>query len=73
MGLAIAAAAGVAYVAVWEIYLALTDRLEAMRVNYADPPLRIPMIFMKIFPVGLLVALVSALLLRNPGILPATR
>ena len=102
MGLAIAAAAGVAYVAVWEIYLAMTDykfmdqyiagimhakqtaglstaalaeemaQLEAMRVNYANPLFRIPMTFLEIFPVGLLVSLVSALLLRNPKLLPAT-
>ena len=103
MGLAIAAAAGVAYVAVWEIYLAMTDykfmdqyiagimrakqaagisgaalaaemaKLESMRANYANPLFRIPMTFMEIFPVGFLVSLVSALLLRNPRVLPATR
>jgi len=102
MGLAIAAAAGVAYVAVWELYLAMTDykfmdqyiagimrarqaagvsgaalaqemaKLESMRASYANPLYRIPMTFMEIFPVGFLVALVSALLLRNPKILPAT-
>ncbi|MGH8242686.1 MAG: DUF4199 domain-containing protein [Steroidobacteraceae bacterium] len=102
MGLGIAAAAGVAYVAVWEIYLAMTDyafmdeyidgilrarqaeglsaaaldeetaKLESLRVNYANPLFRIPMTFLEIFPVGLLVALVSALLLRNPKLLPAT-
>jgi hypothetical protein len=103
MGLAMAAAAGVAYVAVWEIYLAMTDyrfmdqyiagimrahqaagasaaalaeeaaKLEPMRVNYRNPLFRIPMTFMEIFPVGLLVSLVSALLLRNPRFLPAIR
>jgi len=103
MGLAIAAAAGVAYVGVWEIYLAMTDykfmdqyiagimrakqaagvsgaalaaemaTLESMRNNYANPLFRIPMTFMEIFPVGFLVSLVSALLLRNPRVLPATR
>lgn len=102
MGLGIAAAAGVAYVVVWEVYLAMTDyafmdqyiagiqrareaegmsasamaeemaKLESMRVNYANPLFRIPMTFLEIFPVGLLVALVSALLLRNPKLLPAT-
>ncbi|HET9445702.1 MAG TPA: DUF4199 domain-containing protein [Steroidobacteraceae bacterium] len=101
MGLAIAAAAGVAYVAVWEIYLAMTDykfmddyiagilrsrqaaglsgaalaeevaRLEAMRASYDNPLFRMPMTFLEIFPVGLLVSLVSALLLRNPKLLPA--
>ena len=48
-------------------------KLESMRVNYANPLFRIPMTFLEIFPVGLLVALVSALLLRNPRLLPATR
>jgi hypothetical protein len=101
MGLAIAAAAGVAYVAVWEIYLAMTDyafmdeyiagivrarqaqgisaaaltqeiaKLESLRTRYANPLFRIPMTFLEIFPVGLLVSLVSALLLRNPKVLPA--
>src|SRR5262245_60780327 len=101
MGLAIAAAAAVAYVGVWEIYLAMTDykfmdqyiagimrakqaagmsgaalaeemaKLESMRANYANPLFRIPMTFLEIFPVGLLVSLVSALLLRNPKLLPA--
>jgi hypothetical protein len=103
MGLAIAAAAGVAYVAVWEVYLAMTDyrfmdeyiagilrarqaagvsgaalaeemaKLESMRTSYANPLFRIPMTFLEIFPVGLLVSLVSAALLRNPRLLPATR
>jgi len=102
LGLGIAIAAGVAYVAVWEIYLATTDyqfmdqyiagimrarqaqglsaaalaeelaKLESMRTSYANPLLRIPMTFMEIFPVGLLVSLVSALLLRNSKLLPAT-
>jgi hypothetical protein len=102
MGLGIAAAAGVAYVAVWEIYLAMTDyafmdqyiagvmrareaegasaaalaeqmaRLESMRVSYANPLFRVPMTFLEIFPVGLLVSLVSAALLRNPKLLQAS-
>jgi Protein of unknown function (DUF4199) len=102
MGLAIAGAAGLAYVAVWEVYLAMTDyafmddyiagivrarqaqgvsaaamaeemaKLDSMRASYANPLLRLPMTFLEIFPVGLLVSLVSALLLRNPKVLPAT-
>lgn len=101
MGLAIAAVAALAYVAVWEIYLASTDYrfmddyiagivrareaegvpsaaiarevagMESMRVQYRNPLFRVPMTFLEIFPVGLLVALVSALLLRNPKLLPA--
>ena len=38
---------------------------------FANPLLRIPAIFAEIFPVGLLVALISAALLRNPRLLPA--
>jgi hypothetical protein len=38
---------------------------------FADPFKRLPMVFLEIFPVGLLVALVSAALLRNPRLLPA--
>jgi len=103
MGLAIAAVAGLAYIIVWEAYLALTDyrfmddyvagilrareaegasaaalareaaELESMRVSYRNPLFRVPMTFLEIFPVGLLVALFSAFLLRNPKLLPATR
>ena len=69
MGLAIAAAAGVSGAAL----AAEMAKLESMRTNYANPLLRIPMTFMEIFPVGFLVSLVSALLLRNPRVLPATR
>jgi len=39
--------------------------------SYNNPLFRIPMVFVEIFPVGLLVALVSAGLLRNPRMLPA--
>ena len=42
-----------------------------MRTQYANPLFRLPMTFIEIFPVGLLVALVSAALLRNPSFLPA--
>ena len=42
-----------------------------MRAMYDNPLLRIPMIFAEIAPVGLLVALISAALLRNPKVLPA--
>jgi len=39
--------------------------------NYPNPLFRIPLTFTEIFPVGLLVALFSAALLRNPKVLPA--
>lgn len=103
MGLGIAAVAALAYVAIWEVYLAATDyrfmdeyiaaiararaaegasaaeiarevaSWEGIRRNYGNPLFRIPITFVEIFPVGLLVALVSAALLRNPGLLPAAR
>ncbi|MCR9271251.1 MAG: DUF4199 domain-containing protein [Hyphomonadaceae bacterium] len=47
------------------------ESLEAMMASYRNPLFRIPMTFVEIFPVGLLVALISAALLRNPKILPA--
>ena len=101
VGLGIAAVAGVAYVVIWEIYLAMTDysfmdqyviatleakraagvsgpaydkaaaELEGMRTAYANPLFRVPMTLAEIMPVGILVALVSAALLRNPRFLPA--
>ena len=101
LGLAISVVAGVAYVAVWEIYLAATDyafidqytsgviaaerdagasdaelaalgeRMAAMKETYAKPWLRIPITFSEIFPVGALVSLISALVLRRRQALPA--
>lgn len=41
------------------------------KVQYANPLFRIPMTLTEILPVGLLVSLVSAGLLRNPRFLPA--
>ncbi len=95
VGLGIAAVAGVMYVVVWEIYLAMTDHafigdyvaasieskkaaglsgaelnayvadMEEMEVNYANPLYRLPLTFLEIFPVGLLITLVSAAVLRK--------
>lgn len=103
MGLGIAVVAALAYILVWEVYLAATgyrfmdDYLAGLardlqaqgksaaeiaremegfawiRDNYPNPLVRIPVTFLEIFPVGLLVALVSAALLRNPKLLPAAR
>jgi hypothetical protein len=100
LGLGIAAVAGVIYVAVWEIYLAMTgyafidtytqgviaakraegvsgaelqaliDSMQTMQDRYANPLFRLPMTFLEIFPVGLLIALVSAAILRNSRVLP---
>lgn len=44
--------------------------MSALVTAYRNPLFRIPMTFIEIFPVGLLVALVSAALLRNPRLLP---
>lgn len=45
--------------------------LNAMAESYNNPLFRLPMTFIEIFPVGLVVALVSAALLRNPRLFPA--
>lgn len=103
LGAAIAAVAGLIYVAGWEMYLAATgwdfmgdysrsilDKMRAdgasaaaiaaksaemqtMAEGYKNPLIRMPMTFAEIFPVGLLMALIAAALLRNPAILPARR
>jgi hypothetical protein len=44
--------------------------METMKTQYANPLFRLPMTFAEIFPVGLLVSLVSAGLLRNSRFLP---
>jgi len=47
--------------------------MRAMAESYKNPLFRVPLTFVEIFPVGLLVALVSAAILRNPRVLPAQR
>lgn len=42
-------------------------------VQYADPLYRLPVTFIEIFPVGVVVSLISAAVLRNPRVLPARR
>ncbi len=51
-----------------EAYVA---ELEQMKASYANPLFRLSMTFIEIFPVGLLIALISAAILRNPKVLPA--
>jgi hypothetical protein len=46
-------------------------QMAEMKAMYDNPMMRIPMIFAEIAPVGLLVSLVSAALLRNPKVMPA--
>ena len=45
--------------------------MQQMAAKLRNPLFRLPMIFVEIFPVGLIIALVSAALLRNPRLLPA--
>ena len=52
-------------------YARAVAEMETLQRQYANPLFRIPVTFVEIFPVGLLVALVSAALLRNPKFLPA--
>lgn len=102
LGLGISIVAGIAYVASWEIHLALTDYafigeyteqlivqkkaagvfgeelnkfvadMDAMKQQYGRPLFRLPMTFLEIFPVGLLISLISAALLRNAKVWPAS-
>jgi hypothetical protein len=44
---------------------------EAFAVMYANPLYRMPMTFIEMFPVGVLVSLISAAILRNSRVLPA--
>ncbi|MEI9996689.1 MAG: DUF4199 domain-containing protein [Rhizomicrobium sp.] len=46
-------------------------QLDAMKAQYGNPLFRLPMTFLEIFPVGLVIAVISAALLRNPKVLPA--
>jgi len=56
-----------------EALVKLSADMETFKVQYKDPMFRLPMTFTEIFPVGVLVSLVSAGLLRNPRFLPARR
>lgn len=97
VGVGIAAVAGVIYVAVWEVYLAMTDHafindyvagaieakkaegvtgtelaefteeMQTLQANYGKPLFRLPMTFLEIFPVGLVIALLSAAFLKKTG------
>lgn len=48
----------------------LTAEMAKMKAQYANPLFRLPMTFAEIFPVGLIVSVVSAGLLRNSRFLP---
>lgn len=49
----------------------LTENMAEMREVYANPLFRVPITFTEIFPVGALISLISAAILRNPNVLPA--
>ena len=51
----------------------MSAELAEFKVMYANPLWRLPMIFTEIFPVGVLVSLVSAALLRRSSFMPARR
>jgi hypothetical protein len=53
-----------------ELQKALADAA-AFATNYRNPLYRMPITFMEIFPVGVLISLISAGLLRNSRVLPA--
>ena len=46
-------------------------KMDEMKANYANPLFRLPMTFLEIFPVGAVIALISAAILRNPKAFPA--
>jgi hypothetical protein len=52
-------------------YAQLEQEMAVMEEQYAKPLYRLPMTFLELFPVGLLISLVSAGLLRNSRFLPA--
>ncbi len=52
-------------------YAKAVAQMDAMKTMYANPLYRFAETFSEIFPVGLLIALISAALLRNPRFLPA--
>ena len=54
-----------------EALAALSAQMEEFKVQYANPLFRLPMTFAEIFPVGVLVSLVSAALLRSSRFMPA--
>ena len=50
---------------------AMASSMEVLRQQYAEPLYRLGMTFLEIFPIGLLITLVSAGVLRKSEILPA--
>jgi hypothetical protein len=84
MGLAIGLVAVIAYVVIWEIYLAATHyafidsyfsapEMAELRAWYSNPLNRVFATAQELAPVALIMAVASAALLRNPRLLPARR
>lgn len=48
----------------------ITADMASMKTLYANPLFRMPMTFVEIFPVGVLVSIITAALLRNSRFLP---
>jgi hypothetical protein len=51
----------------------VTAQMQAFKAQYADPLFRLPITFVEIFPVGVVIAVISAGLLRNSRFLPVRR
>ena len=49
----------------------MTAEMAEFSRMYVNPLFRIPMTFIEIFPVGVVVSVITALVLRNPRVLPA--
>ena len=84
MGLAIGLVAVIAYVVIWEIYLAATryafieqyfssPEMAEWKAWYSNPLNRTLATAWELTPVALIMAIASAALLRNPKVLPARR
>lgn len=52
---------------------AVAANMAEFRRQYANPLIRLPITFIEIFPVGCLISLISAALLRNSRFLPARK
>lgn len=50
---------------------AMSAEMAEFQRMYSNPLFRLPMTFIEIFPVGLLISLITAALVRNPRFLPA--
>ncbi len=48
------------------------ERIESSKESYYNPLFRIPITFSEIFPISVIIAAISAAVLRNPNVLPRT-